>query len=161
MFWNFKLSFVVDILAFFDLATFKAILWKIWCFFLSSGHTGYCFWKRKKFWEKKFDMNSIFNLLFVESKKKIQPLQIRYLRFDFINFRHFYNKNFVYYEISYHFVSFTTEICHCTNIANTYSRYNQFCFVMNWKNVIKKRRVKSFANILSIWGCIYNTLFSL
>ncbi len=32
MFWTFKLSFVVDILAFFDLATFWAILWKIWLF---------------------------------------------------------------------------------------------------------------------------------
>ncbi len=33
MFWIFKLSFVVDILAFFDLATFWAILWKFWHFF--------------------------------------------------------------------------------------------------------------------------------
>jgi hypothetical protein len=33
MFWVFKLSFVVDILAFFDLATFWAILEEIWQFF--------------------------------------------------------------------------------------------------------------------------------
>jgi hypothetical protein len=33
MFWVFKLSFVVDILAFFDLATFWAILEEIWHFF--------------------------------------------------------------------------------------------------------------------------------
>jgi len=35
MFWTFKLSFVVDILAFFDLATFWAILWKKWQFFFN------------------------------------------------------------------------------------------------------------------------------
>ncbi len=35
MFWAFKLRFVADILAFFDLATFWAILWKIWLFFLN------------------------------------------------------------------------------------------------------------------------------
>jgi hypothetical protein len=41
MFWVFKLSFVVNILAFFDLATFWAIFKKIWLFFfLSSGHSG-------------------------------------------------------------------------------------------------------------------------
>jgi hypothetical protein len=40
MFWFFKLSFVVDILAFFDLATFWAILKKNWqIFFLSSVHS--------------------------------------------------------------------------------------------------------------------------
>jgi hypothetical protein len=40
MFWVFKLSFVVDILDFFDLATFWAILLKIGKFFsLSSGHS--------------------------------------------------------------------------------------------------------------------------
>ncbi len=33
MFWVFKFSFVVDILAFFGLATFWAILWKIWQIF--------------------------------------------------------------------------------------------------------------------------------
>ncbi len=33
MFWTFKLRFVVDILAFFDLATFRAILSKIWLFY--------------------------------------------------------------------------------------------------------------------------------
>ncbi len=32
-FWVFKLSFAVDIFGFFDLATFWAILWKIWWFF--------------------------------------------------------------------------------------------------------------------------------
>ncbi len=42
MFWALKLSFVADILAFFDLATFLAIFWKIWpIFFLSSGHPVY------------------------------------------------------------------------------------------------------------------------
>jgi hypothetical protein len=33
MFWAFKLDFVIDILAFFDLATFWAIFGKIWLFF--------------------------------------------------------------------------------------------------------------------------------
>ncbi len=33
MFWVFKLSFVVDILAFFDLATFWAIFQQIWRIF--------------------------------------------------------------------------------------------------------------------------------
>jgi hypothetical protein len=32
-FWAFKLSFVSDILAFFDLATFWANFWKIWRIF--------------------------------------------------------------------------------------------------------------------------------
>jgi hypothetical protein len=40
MFWVFKLSFVVDILAFFDLATFSAIFQQIWqIFFWSSRHS--------------------------------------------------------------------------------------------------------------------------
>ncbi len=34
MFWSFKLSFAVNILAFFYLATFWAIFWKIWWIFL-------------------------------------------------------------------------------------------------------------------------------
>ncbi len=38
MFWAFKLGFVVDILAFFDLATFGAIFEKYFGFFKSSGH---------------------------------------------------------------------------------------------------------------------------
>ncbi len=39
MFWSFKLSFVVDILAFFDLATFLGYsLINLAFFFLSSGH---------------------------------------------------------------------------------------------------------------------------
>jgi hypothetical protein len=39
MFWSFKLSFVVDILAFFALETFGATFLKYWAiFFKSSGH---------------------------------------------------------------------------------------------------------------------------
>jgi len=42
MFWVFKLSFVVDILAFFDLATFWLFFKKFGdFFFLSSGHSGW------------------------------------------------------------------------------------------------------------------------
>ncbi len=55
MFWVFKLSFVVKILAFFDLATLWAILWKTWRFFsnclVTLIHTYKLYrWRRDNFW---------------------------------------------------------------------------------------------------------------
>jgi hypothetical protein len=53
MFWVFKLSFVVDILAIFDLATFWAILLKIWQFFIIIWSPIQDYYVREYFiWEK-------------------------------------------------------------------------------------------------------------
>ncbi len=59
MFWVFKLSFVVDILAFFDLATFWAILWKIWRIFLLIVWSLWWHYMKRRMWNYVYNMTSM------------------------------------------------------------------------------------------------------